>query len=81
MFSRINVFLPDEVVSSQPSAWRSGASLVAWVITFDLSGMGDPASSYATAGTVVRIPPLHQISDTIRGGRGEEEEEEEEDLT
>jgi len=42
-------------VSSQPSTWSSGASLAALVITFDLSGMGDPASSYATACIVFRI--------------------------
>jgi hypothetical protein len=30
-------------------------SLFVWVITFDLSGMGGPASSYATAGIALRI--------------------------
>jgi hypothetical protein len=29
--------------------------LFVWVITFDLSGMGGPASSYATAGIALRI--------------------------
>jgi hypothetical protein len=32
-----------------------GVSLLVCVITFDHSGMGDPASSKATAGTAVRI--------------------------
>jgi hypothetical protein len=26
-----------------------------WIITFDLSGMGDPTSRYATAGIALRI--------------------------
>ena len=30
-------------------------SLLAWVITFDLPGMGDPASSNAIAGITLRI--------------------------
>jgi len=28
-----------------PPTWRARASLLVWVITFDLSGMGDPTSS------------------------------------
>jgi hypothetical protein len=34
----------------QPPAWRTRVSLVLWVITFDLSGMGDLA--------VATIPPV-----------------------
>jgi hypothetical protein len=30
-------------------------SLFVWAITFDISGWGDPASSYATAGLALRI--------------------------
>jgi hypothetical protein len=51
------LFYGDGVVSPmpQPSSWRTRVSLFVWVITFDLSGMGDPASSYATAGIALRI--------------------------
>ena len=38
-----------------PPTWRTRVSLFVWVITFDLSGLGDPASSYATAGLALRI--------------------------
>jgi hypothetical protein len=61
-------------VSSHPSTWRSGAYLTAWVITFDLSGMGGPASSYATAGLVFRIlwprKAHHYIKVGIPSGEG-----------
>jgi hypothetical protein len=30
-------------------------SLFVWIIAFDLSGMGGPASSYATTGIALRI--------------------------
>jgi hypothetical protein len=30
-------------------------TLFVWVITYDLSGLGDPASSYATAGLALRV--------------------------
>jgi hypothetical protein len=33
---------------------RARVSLFVWVITFDLSGMGNHTSSYATAGIVLR---------------------------
>jgi hypothetical protein len=39
----------------QPPTWRTRLSLFVWVITFDLSDMGDPASSYATAGIALRV--------------------------
>jgi hypothetical protein len=38
----------------QPSLGDQDIRLV-WVITFDLSGKGDPAGSYATAGVSLRI--------------------------
>jgi hypothetical protein len=34
---------------AQPPTWRTRVSLFVWVIIFDLSCMGAPASSYATA--------------------------------
>jgi hypothetical protein len=40
---------------AQPPAWRAMVSLFVWIITFGLSGMGDPTSSYATAGSALRI--------------------------
>ena len=35
--------------------WTARVTLLVTIITFDLSGMGDPASSYATADVAVRI--------------------------
>jgi hypothetical protein len=51
------LFYEDGVVSPMPQSptWRTRVSLFVWVITFDLSGMGGPASSYATAGIALRI--------------------------
>jgi hypothetical protein len=40
---------------AQPPTWRTRVRLLVWVSTFDLSGKGDPASSYATAGIALRI--------------------------
>jgi hypothetical protein len=34
---------------AQPPTWRTSLSLFGWVITFDLSDMRGPTSSYATA--------------------------------
>jgi ABC-type transport system involved in cytochrome c biogenesis permease subunit len=39
----------------QPPTWRTRVSLLVWIIPFDLSGMGDPTSSYATAGIALRV--------------------------
>jgi hypothetical protein len=39
----------------QPSTWKTRVSIFVFVITFDVSGMEDPASSYATAGIDLRI--------------------------
>jgi hypothetical protein len=40
---------------AQSPTWRTRVSLSVWVITFDLSGKGDPASRYATAGVALGI--------------------------
>jgi hypothetical protein len=40
---------------AQSTSWRTRVSFLVWVITFDLFGMGDPASSYATASIALRI--------------------------
>jgi hypothetical protein len=39
----------------QSPTWSTRVSLFVWVITFDLSGIGAPACSYATAGIALRI--------------------------
>jgi hypothetical protein len=39
---------------AEPPTWRTRVALLVWVITFDLSGKGDPASSYATAGIAIQ---------------------------
>jgi hypothetical protein len=40
---------------AQPPTLRARVSLFVWIIIFDMSGLGDPTSSYATAGIVLRI--------------------------
>jgi hypothetical protein len=40
---------------AQPPTWMAMVSIFVWIITFDLSGMGDPTSSYATDGIALRI--------------------------
>jgi hypothetical protein len=56
-FLTILLFYGDGVVSPmpQPPTWRTRVSLLVWVIIFDLSGMGGPASNYDTAGIALRI--------------------------
>jgi hypothetical protein len=51
--------------------------LFVWVISFDLSGMGAPASSYATAGLALGIilphkPPHYVKVGTPSGGENYE---------
>jgi hypothetical protein len=49
-------------------------SLFVWIVTFDLSGMGDPTSGYATASIgsqdhmTTQALPLRQSRDTYGGG-------------
>jgi hypothetical protein len=40
---------------SQPPTWRTRVSLFVWLLPFDLSGLGGPTSSYATAGIALRV--------------------------
>jgi hypothetical protein len=59
----------------QPHA-QPGGPLFVWVISFDLSGMGAPAGSYATAGLALRIiwphtPPHYVKLGTPSGGGGD----------
>jgi hypothetical protein len=56
-----------------PPTWRARVSLFAWIITFELSGIGDPTSSYATARhssqghMTTQASPLRQSRDTYGG--------------
>jgi hypothetical protein len=48
-------------------------SLLVWNLTLELSGLGDPASSYATAGIALEIigtrkPHRHDKAETPTGG-------------
>jgi hypothetical protein len=45
---------------AQTPTWRTRVSLLVWVITFGLSGMGAPASSCATVGVALRILGLRK---------------------
>jgi hypothetical protein len=53
---------------------RARVTIFDWIITFDLSGMGYPTSSYATAGTALRIisprKPHHYVKVGIPTGAG-----------
>jgi hypothetical protein len=40
---------------AKPPTWRTRVSLFVYIMTFDLSGMGDPTITYATAGIGLRI--------------------------
>jgi hypothetical protein len=58
---------------AQPPTWRTRISLLVRIIPFDLSGLGDPTSSYATAGIALRVilprKPHHYVKvETLSGG-------------
>jgi len=53
---------------AQPPTWRTRVSLFIWVITFDLSGLGDSASSYATAGLALRVIWPHKPHHCVEVG-------------
>jgi hypothetical protein len=40
---------------AKPPTWRTTVSLFVWLLPLDLSSMGDPTSSYATAGIALRV--------------------------
>jgi hypothetical protein len=40
---------------AQPLTWGTRVSLFVWLLPFDLSGIGTPTSSYATAGIGLRV--------------------------
>jgi hypothetical protein len=41
--------------NAQHPTWRNRVSLFVWKLTLTLSSFGDPASSYATAGSALKI--------------------------
>jgi hypothetical protein len=43
------------LASRQTPTWRTRVSLFVWLVSLDLSAMGDPTSSYATAGVALRV--------------------------
>jgi hypothetical protein len=44
------------LLASRPTpTWRTRVSLSVWLLPLDLSGMGDPATSYATASIALRV--------------------------
>jgi hypothetical protein len=43
------------LASAQPPTWRTRVCLFVCFLPLDLSGMGDPTSSYATAGIALRV--------------------------
>ena len=53
---------------AQPPTWRTRISLFVSVITFDLSGLDDSASSYATAGLTLRTIWPHKPHHYVKVG-------------
>jgi hypothetical protein len=58
---------------AQPPTWRTRVSLFVWLLPLDLSGMGAPTSSYATAGIAHRVsgalkPHHHDMVETSSVG-------------
>jgi len=43
-------------------------SLFVWALPFDLSGMGGPTSSYATAGIALQVTESHEPPPPLQGG-------------
>jgi hypothetical protein len=55
-FSTVKAFYGVGPSTSRPTpTWRARVSVSVWIITFDMSGMGDLTSSYATASIALRI--------------------------
>jgi hypothetical protein len=61
-----NLVLWCEVVSltPNPQTWRTRVFLFVWLLLLDLSSMGDPTSSYATAGIGALKPDDHNKMET-----------------
>jgi hypothetical protein len=60
---------------AQPPTWRTRVYLLVWIIPFDLSSLGGPTSSYATAGIALRViwphKPHHYIKVETPWGGGQ----------
>jgi len=41
-------------------------SLFVWLLPFDLSGLGDPTSSYATAGIALRVAEARKLPHHVK---------------
>jgi hypothetical protein len=68
-FSTVKAFYGEgPLPHAQPPTWRARVSLFVWIITFDLSGMGDPTSSYATAGIALRIIWPRKLHHYVKAG-------------
>jgi hypothetical protein len=73
IFSSIRFFLGRGCwPCAQPPTWRARVSLFVWLLPFDLSGLGDSTSSYATAGIALRVAearkiPHHNMVETPSG--------------
>jgi hypothetical protein len=71
-FSTVKAFYGVEPSTLHPPTWRARVSLFVWIIAFDLSGMGDPTSRYATAGIALSIiwpnKPNHYVKVGIPTG-------------
>jgi hypothetical protein len=71
LVSKQFTFYGVRLLASRPT-WRTRVSLFVWLLPLDLSGIGDPTSSYATAGIALRVsgvlkPHHHDKGDTIGG--------------
>jgi hypothetical protein len=73
-----NLFLQDWDVNPMPNPQPGGPGclVLVWNLTLDLSGLGDPASSYATAGIALEIIGArkrhrHDKAETPPGGCAE----------
>ena len=51
---------------AQPPTWRARVSLFVWLLPFDLSGLGDPTSSYATAGIALRVAEARKLPHHVK---------------
>ena len=73
MFSEHRFFSGVELHSyAQPLTWRTRVFCFVWAITFDLSGLGDPASSCATTGIALRIIWPHNPHHYVKVGTSSE---------
>jgi hypothetical protein len=51
---------------AQRPTWRTRVSLFVWLLPFDLSGLGGPTSSYATAGIALRVTEACELPHHVK---------------